>query len=370
MSNSDDDLALLNLRESVQLLQHAYKIRIEGNDEESAALLLAQAQQRIMDATVFENDKGITSHLMQLSSLLESAVISSRDAALPPAPPKQLEGPSPPKPSDPSIKSSFTITPVDPKVQWDHLVGLEALKARILEHFILPARHPDLFTGPLRQGARSALLYGPPGTGKTSLVHAVASEAGRTVIPVSAGTILSRWSGEAEQRVDAIFSQATDESIIFLDELDGLGQTRGTDDPGSRRLLSQLLMRIPEVPEGVWVWGATNRIEDIDPALIRRFDLTVEVGLPDATQVASLMRNLLADVDTDVSDVTVVKCANRMSAAGANVSDVKRVCREAALRPVRAILHELKTEAVAEVLPVMDSHVEEAVDEWAAGRET
>ena len=133
---------------------------------------------------------------------------------------------------------------------------------------------------------RGVLLYGPPGTGKTLLARALAKESGARFIHVRATDVVSKWYGEAERRLQDAFDWARREApaVIFFDEIDALGRSRGDAHEATHRLVSTFLENMDglEGVEGVVVLAATNRPEAVDEALTRpgRFDRLVEVGLP------------------------------------------------------------------------------------------
>lgn len=169
-----------------------------------------------------------------------------------------------------------------------------------------------------RQLCTSVLLYGPPGTGKTSLVRAAANESrpfsppssppDRYLLELSPSACLSKWSGEAERRLRGAFTEARRHapSLLFFDELDAFSLDRGqTDDPGARRLLSELLIQLSALQrdDHVIVIAATNRIADIDPAVLRRFEKTIEVPLPTAEErgqmIVAMLRGVACDMEED-----------------------------------------------------------------------
>lgn len=144
---------------------------------------------------------------------------------------------------------------------------------------MLPLRRPDLFKGLLKP-CRGILLFGPPGTGKTMLAKAIANEAGASFINVSMSTITSKWFGEDEKNVRALFTLAAKVSptIIFVDEVDSmLGQrTRVGEHEAMRKIKNEFMTHwdglLTKPGEKILVLGATNRPFDLDEAIIRRFE--------------------------------------------------------------------------------------------------
>lgn len=126
----------------------------------------------------------------------------------------------------------------------------------------------------------AALPLPPLHSTQTLLIEKLASEAGLTLLSLSPSAVLSKWSGDAERALRLAFDVARDmaPAALFLDEIDALGRARGGggggDDTGGRRLLTELLLQLGDLGcgEGVYVFGATNRMEDCDPALLRRFE--------------------------------------------------------------------------------------------------
>merc|ERR1712097_98384 len=114
-----------------------------------------------------------------------------------------------------------------PNVSWDDVAGLDAAKAALQEAVVLPLRFPSLFTGE-RRPWRGILLYGPPGTGKTHLAKAVATEVDATFFSVSSSDLVSKWVGESEKLVRALFESASQKrpSVVFIDEVDALCTSR------------------------------------------------------------------------------------------------------------------------------------------------
>lgn len=144
---------------------------------------------------------------------------------------------------------------------------------------MLPLRRPNLFKSGLLKPCRGVLLFGPPGTGKTMLAKAIANEAGASFINVSMSTITSKWFGEGEKNVRALFSLASkiSPSIIFIDEVDSmLGQrSRSGEHEATRKIKNEFMSRwdglLSKPDEKVLVLAATNRPFDLDDAIVRRF---------------------------------------------------------------------------------------------------
>lgn len=224
----------------------------------------------------------------------------------------------------------------------DDIAGLWQVKAELWDSLIFPLHHPELFTG-LRQPHKNFLLHGPPGTGKTLLVTTTAAEGGMALMRVTPAEVLSKWSGESEKAIHRIFNMAKEVApcIIFIDEIDSLGRQRGcSDDALGRRVLTQLLLAMNDVVDspGVRVVAATNRLEDCDPALLRRFDRRIEVPLPDEGDRRAIFLKLLGRPEMthqlsgdEISQLVEVT-------AGYSGSDLMCLCKEAAMGPVRDVM--------------------------------
>jgi len=200
------------------------------------------------------------------------------------------------------------------EVHWDDVAGLDIAKKALKEAVVYPFLRPDLFMG-LREPARGMLLFGPPGTGKTMLARAVATESRSTFFAISASSLTSKWLGESEKLVRALFSlaKALAPSIIFVDEIDSLLSSRGgsSEHESTRRIKTEFLIQWSDLQraaagkaqtdkekqEGdasrVLVLAATNMPWAIDEAARRRFVRRQYIPLPEDHVRASQLRTLL-----------------------------------------------------------------------------
>ncbi|CAN6351954.1 unnamed protein product [Urochloa humidicola] len=255
---------------------------------------------------------------------------------------------------------SNVISPNDTGVTFDDIGALDNVKETLRELVMIPLQRPELFRkGQLRKPVKGILLFGPPGTGKTMLAKAVATEAGANFINVSVSSIMSKWFGEAEKYVKAIFSLASKISpaVIFVDEVDSLLAKRGgpVEHEAMRRVKNEFMvnwdgMRTKE-QERVLVLGATNRPYDLDDAVIRRFPRRIMVSLPDASNREKILKVLLCK-ETLEPDVDLKSVANMTE--GYSGSDLKNLCVTAAHCPVHDIIEREKKEksvALAKGLP-------------------
>jgi transitional endoplasmic reticulum ATPase len=185
-----------------------------------------------------------------------------------------------------------------PDVSWSDIGGLDAVKERLQETVELPLRNPQLLTASGLPPHVGALLYGPSGTGKTLLAKALANECGVNFISVDGPEIFTKWLGESEEGVRQIFRIARQvaPTVVFFDQLEAIAPIRG-QHAGSMttdRVVSQLLAELDGVEQlsRVIVLGATNRIDLIDPSILRpgRFGVHIAVALPDAEGRKGILR--------------------------------------------------------------------------------
>jgi transitional endoplasmic reticulum ATPase len=231
-----------------------------------------------------------------------------------------------------------------PNVSWKDVGGLKEVKKVLEENVIWAIKEPERFKKFGIRPARGILLYGPPGCGKTLIAKALANESGANFITVRGPEVLSKWVGESEKAIREIFRKAKSASpcIIFFDEIDAIAKPRAyEEDSGvSERVLSQLLTEIDasHTIESIFVIGATNRPDFIDPSLLRpgRIDLLVYVTAPNEEERLEILKILTSNMplSKDVSLERVSKITNGYSGA-----DLEAVCREAALSAIRRSLN-------------------------------
>ncbi|RWR74546.1 Forkhead-associated FHA domain-containing protein [Cinnamomum micranthum f. kanehirae] len=252
------------------------------------------------------------------------------------------------------------IPPNDIGVTFDDIGALENVKDTLKELVMLPLQRPELFCkGQLTKPCKGILLFGPPGTGKTMLAKAVATEAGANFINISMSSITSKWFGEGEKYVKAVFSLASKiaPSVVFVDEVDSMLGRR--ENPGEheamRKMKNEFMVNWDGLrtkdKERVLVLAATNRPFDLDEAVIRRLPRRLMVNLPDAPNRSKILKVILAKEDLS-SDVDLDAIANMTD--GYSGSDLKNLCVTAAHCPIREILEKEKKEqafALAEGRP-------------------
>lgn len=206
-----------------------------------------------------------------------------------------------------------------PDVKWQDIGDLAAVKKELQEAVEWPLKYSELYEKIGYNMPKGVLLYGPPGTGKTLLGKAVATESEANFISVRGPELLSKWVGESERGVREVFRRGRQASpcIIFFDEIDAIAPVRGLggDSMVTERVVSQLLTELDGIQSlaGVVVLAATNRIDMVDPALLRagRFDKLLYIPMPDRVarrqilEIHARSKPLTNDVDLEkVTDLT------------------------------------------------------------------
>ncbi|HEV2403809.1 MAG TPA: AAA family ATPase, partial [Ktedonobacterales bacterium] len=218
---------------------------------------------------------------------------------------------------------------------WGDVGGLVDVKQTLIESIEWPLRYPELYAAMNLDPVRGVLLSGPPGTGKTLIARALATACEANMISVKGPELLSKWVGESERGVRETFQRARQVApcVLFLDELDALAPARGlsADSGAADRLIGQLLTELDGIEgrRGVIVVAATNRVELIDPAVLRsgRIDLVLELPLPDreARRAIFAIHTARRPLAPNVSLDTLARKSD-----GASGADIEAVCRRAA----------------------------------------
>lgn len=226
-----------------------------------------------------------------------------------------------------------------PNVTWDDIAGLEFAKKSVMEIVILPLLRPDLFTG-LRAVPKGILLFGPPGTGKTMIGQAIAAQSGATFFSISASALTSKWVGQGEKMVRALFAVARchQPAVIFVDEIDSLlCQRSESDQESSRRIKTEFLIQLEGCgnshEEQLLLVGATNRPQELDEAARRRLVKRLYIPLPNERGRLQLLNNLLAREHHSLTTSDLDELVLRTQ--GFSGADMKALCTEAALFPIR-----------------------------------
>ena len=227
-----------------------------------------------------------------------------------------------------------------PNVSWDDVGGLEHVKKELIKAIEWPLKYTSLFNYTHIKAPKGILLYGPPGTGKTMIAKAVASESNANFISIKGPELLSKWVGESESGIREIFKKARQAApcVIFFDEMDAIAprRGRGADTQVTERTVSQILTEMDGIEElkGVTVLAATNRLDMIDPALLRpgRFDLIIEVSPPGKNELLQIFKvhTRQKPLSSDIDEKSLT-----MLMVGLTGADVSYICREAAMIAIK-----------------------------------
>ena len=225
-----------------------------------------------------------------------------------------------------------------PNVKWEDVAGLEKAKEALKEAVIFPMKFPQLFQGK-RKPWKGILLYGPPGTGKSYLAKAAATETHGHFFSVSASNIVSKWMGESERLIKALFDLArkSKPAIIFLDEIDSvMGARSDNENEATRRLKTEFLIQMQGVgndDEGVLVLGATNIPWALDPAVRRRFQKRIFISLPEHDARRKMFDLNIKDTPNTLTEKQLEELARRTD--NYSGSDISTLVQEAIYEPIR-----------------------------------
>lgn len=234
----------------------------------------------------------------------------------------------------------------DDEVHWDDIAGLEGAKQALKEAVVWPLLRPDLFTG-LREPPNGMLLFGPPGTGKTMLAKAAATESGSNFFSIQASSITSKFLGESEKLVKALFQIAKLKapSIIFVDEIDSLmGQrSESGENDSMRRVKNEFLVQWSGLTKSagrgdssrVLVLAATNLPWAIDDAARRRFVKRQYIPLPESSTRAAQFDRLLGDAHHGLSKEDMLELVAITD--GYSGSDIDSLAKDAAMAVTRGL---------------------------------
>lgn len=250
-------------------------------------------------------------------------------------------------------------------VTFSDIAGLEDVKQMVQEVVCWPMKRPDLFTG-LRAVPNGLLLFGPPGTGKTLIGKAVAYESGATFFSISSSSLTSKWIGEGEKLVRTLFAVAAyyEPAVVFIDEIDSLlTQRKADDNEASRRIKTEFLVQLDGTGTSsqgrVLLIGATNRPQELDEAARRRFVKRLYIPLPEEGDREVLLKVLLSKNQHMLTEDDIHRLA--VESAGFSGADLKSLCCDAAMGPIRELGAGALDVDLSQVPPISFKHFRKAL---------
>ena len=263
-----------------------------------------------------------------------------------------------------------------PNVSWEDIGGLESVKTELQETVQYPVEHPEKFEKFGMSPSRGVLFYGPPGCGKTLLAKAIANECQANFISIKGPELLTMWFGESEANVRDVFDKARQSApcVLFFDELDSIAIQRGSGvgDAGGAadRVLNQLLIEMDGLSskKTIFVIGATNRPDIIDPALLRpgRLDQLIYIPLPDEASRLQIFKSCLrkSPVSKDVDLTALAKLTGGFS--GADITEIcQRACKYAIREDIQKDIEResstMANDSADEMAEIKEAHFEESL---------
>ncbi|KAI5749423.1 hypothetical protein M8J76_007252 [Diaphorina citri] len=228
------------------------------------------------------------------------------------------------------------IVPEEINGSWKNIAGLENIKKELNQSVIFPMKNRNLLKeSGLLKPPKGILLYGPPGCGKTMIAKATAKEANVSFINLDISTLTDKLYGESPKLATAIFSLAEkiQPCIIFIDEIDSLLRSRSSSDHEATAQLKSIFLSkwdglTTDKNIDIIIMGATNRPDDIDPAIARRMPKKYHIKLPEKEQRVSILKLQLESEEHDLNDKVIAKLADYTDGFSSN--DLEELCRDAA----------------------------------------
>ncbi|XP_029383986.1 outer mitochondrial transmembrane helix translocase isoform X2 [Echeneis naucrates] len=264
--------------------------------------------------------------------------------------------------------AAHLVDPLTMQITWRDIAGLDEVITELKETVILPVQKRHLFQGSrLLQPPKGVLLYGPPGCGKTLIAKATAKEAGFRFINLQPSTLTDKWYGESQKLAAAVFSLAVklQPSIIFIDEIDSFLRSRSSSDHEATAMMKAQFMSLWDGLDTdhhcqVIIMGATNRPQDLDSAILRRMPTRFHINQPSVKQREQILKLILENesVDTSVNLIDIAKETDGFSG-----SDLREMCRDAALLCVRDFVHAQNKRYPSEdfIRPIDQSDLQKAI---------
>ncbi|XP_075903030.1 outer mitochondrial transmembrane helix translocase [Nelusetta ayraudi] len=248
--------------------------------------------------------------------------------------------------------ASHLVDPLSMKVTWRDIAGLDEVIDELQNTVILPFQKRHLLAGSkLFQPPKGVLLFGPPGCGKTMIAKATAKASGCKFINLQASTLTDMWYGESQKLTAAVFSLADkiQPCIIFIDEIESFLRNRSSLDHEATAMMKAQFMSLwdgldTSSTTQVMVMGATNRPQDMDPAILRRMPATFHIGLPSTRQRHEILKLILAGENLS-NAINMKEIADKTG--GYSGSDLKELCRDAAIYRVRDYVRKEQMRSIA-----------------------
>ncbi|MEQ2222270.1 ATPase AAA domain-containing protein 1-A [Ilyodon furcidens] len=251
--------------------------------------------------------------------------------------------------------ASHLVDPQTIKVCWRDIAGLDEIINELQDTVILPFQKRHLLPdSKLFQPPKGVLLFGPPGCGKTMIAKATAKASGCKFINLQASTLTDMWYGESQKLTAAVFSLAVkiQPCIIFIDEIESFLRNRSSLDHEATAMMKAQFMSLwdgldTSPTTQVMVMGATNRPQDLDPAILRRMPATFHVGLPNTRQRQDILQLILAGENLS-NAINLEEIAEKTE--GYSGSDLRELCRDAAMYRVRDYVRKEHMRQIAQQL--------------------